>query len=108
MSQLSDLQNKMVSIWGSLLNSITDPNTQASAAGLFVPTSVATVVSGAEAFTGITIPYEGFAGPIFIMPTGAFTWTTATNIAVAGTAVVGRLLIFWYNPITAKWYPSYV
>ena len=108
MSQLSDLENQLVSPWGSKLNNLVNPNTQASAAGLFVPTHVATVISGTAAFTGITIPYEGFQGPIYIMPTGAFTWTTATNIAVAGTAVVGRLLTFFYNPITAKWYPSYV
>lgn len=65
-------------------------------------------VSGALAITGITIPFATFCGSIYIMPTGAFTWTTATNIALAGTAVVGKLLQFFYNPVTVKWYPSYI
>jgi len=65
-------------------------------------------VTGALALTGINLPFVGFAGSIYIMPTGAFTWTAAGNIAVAGTAVVSRLLEFFYNPVTSKWYPSYV
>lgn len=45
---------------------------------------------------------------VHIIPTGAFTWTTAGNIAIAGTAVVGRLLTFVYSKATSKWYPSYI
>jgi hypothetical protein len=47
-------------------------------------------------------------GSITLIPTGAFTWTTAGNIAVAGTAVVNRALTMVYDSGTAKWYPSYV
>lgn len=65
-------------------------------------------VSGALAVTGIALPYPDFAGTITVFPTGAFTWTNATNIAVAGTAVVGRALDFTYFPPTGKWYASYV
>lgn len=80
----------------------------ASAAGLVVPGGPLFTMTGTSAITGFTLPV-GFAGGSFCtMPTGAFTWTTATNIGLAGTAVVGRVLCFTWNSSTGKWYPSYV
>lgn len=80
----------------------------ASAAGLITPTGPLFHVTGNLAVTGFTLP-EGWNGSSFaIIPDGTFTWTTATNIAVAGTAVISRLLIFTYDPATDKFYPSYV
>ena len=38
---------------------------------------------------------------------GIFTITTAGNIALASTAVVGKALIMTYDNTTSKWYPSY-
>lgn len=107
MSRLTD-QVQLSSQFGSRENPLTDPNTQASVAGVFTASYPITVVSGALAITGLTVPYTDFQGRITLLPTGAFTWTTATNIAVAGTAVVGKALDFVYNPFTNKWYPSYV
>ena len=95
-------------LFGSLQDPLVDPNTMASPAGVITPTYPITVVSGTNAITGITVPYNGFQGTIILLPTGIFTWTTATNIALAGTAVVGKALFFTYNPVTAKWYPSYI
>lgn len=93
---------------GGALQSI-DGGTTASVAGVMpAPTGLITIVSGALAITGITVPYATFSGMIIYIPTGTFTWTTATNIALAGTAVVGKTLIFVYLPSTAKWYPNYV
>lgn len=108
MPTLAALGGALVGAWGSKENPLVDPNTMASAAGVLTPTYPITVVSGTAAITGITVPYDGFQGTIILLPTGAFTWTTATNIAVAGTAVVSRSVHFTYNPVTAKWYPSYV
>jgi hypothetical protein len=86
-----------------------DGGTQASVAGVWgPPTGYMTVVSGALAITGITIPYPAFQGTIVLIPTGAFTWTTATNIALAGTATIGRAIHFTYYPQTQKWYPSII
>lgn len=80
----------------------------ASAAGVVLPGGPLFTMTGTAAITGFTLPV-GFAGGSFCaMPTGAFTWTTATNIGLAGTAVVGRVLCFTYNVVTAKWLPSYV
>lgn len=65
-------------------------------------------VTGTTAVVNITVPYTGFAGSIVLVPTGLWTWTAAGNIAVLGSAVVNRAITFTYNPVTAKWYPSYV
>jgi DNA-binding beta-propeller fold protein YncE len=65
-------------------------------------------VDGTAAVTGFTIPV-GFAGGSFtIIPDGNFTWTTAGNIGLAGTAVTGRALTFLYDTNAAKFWPSYV
>jgi len=75
-------------------------------------------VTGALAITGInapdgtTLPGGTWSGKITVFPVAAFTWTAATNIVVAGTAVIGKMLDFLYNPLGAagvgKWYPSYI
>lgn len=108
MSVLTDLEKSMQSSWGNSNNPLVDPVTMASPAGVITPNFPITVVSGTNAITGITVPYPTFQGRVTFLPTGVFTWTTATNIALAGTAVVGKALDFTYNPITNKWYPSYI
>ena len=74
------------------------------------PLKSITFISGTLAVATISVPsvmlFTG--GAITLIPTGAFTWTTAGNIAVAGTAVVSRALIMTYDYGTGKWYPSYV
>lgn len=78
----------------------------ASAAGFLTPTGPIFHVTGVAAITGITAP-EGFNGGVFaVIPDGIFTWTTANNIAVAGTSVVGKVIFFTFDPVTNKWYPS--
>lgn len=105
MSDLSNLQNNLISPWATGQE---DPNVMASPAGVITPTYRVTRVSGTNAITGITVPFDGFSGVISFIPTGIFTWTTATNIGLAGTAVVGKKLDFYYSPYAGKWYPSYV
>jgi hypothetical protein len=91
--------------------------TVASLAGVITITKPVTIVSGALAITGISAPAElaraanggsGYGARITFLPTGTFTWTTASNIALAGTAVVGKALDFTYDSATNKWYPSYI
>jgi hypothetical protein len=83
--------------------------TLASAATIAPITPIA-FVSGTAAVVTITavVPISTGGGTITLIPTGAFTWTTAGNIAVAGTAVVNRTLTMTYDATTTKWYPSYV
>lgn len=107
MPTLAELNSQKVGAWGTMNNSIIDPNIQPSVAGVFTPTYAITRVSGTAAITGLTVPFNGFHGKITLIPTGIFTWTTATNIGLAGTAVVGKALDFTYDPYSAKWYPSY-
>jgi hypothetical protein len=84
-------------------------NTIASASGI-TPVKEITYISGTAAIATISPqpPLTANNGTIILIPTGAFTWTTADNIAVAGTAVVGRALHMTYVSSNAKWYPSYV
>jgi hypothetical protein len=81
--------------------------TVASPAGVMTATGTIFIVSGTAAITGITLPAGWAPGvSLYIVPSGVFTWTTATNIAIAGTAVVNKLLIFTWSG--TKWVPSYI
>lgn len=80
----------------------------ASAAGVITPTARFQHITGALAVTGITATGFQDGDEYKVIPDGAFTWTTATNIAVAGTAVVNRLLVFKWDATAVKWNPSYV
>jgi hypothetical protein len=84
--------------------------TTLASATTIAPTKAITFVSGTTAVVTITVPsnFTGAGGFITLIPTGIFTWTTAGNIALAGTAVVSRALTMTYDSGTAKWYPSYV
>jgi hypothetical protein len=84
-------------------------NTIASAS-VITPVKSIIYVSGTAAIDTIALqaPIAGANGTIILIPTGVFTWTTAGNIAIAGTAVVGKALHMTYTNNTNKWYPSYV
>ena len=81
-----------------------------ASAATIAPTKSITFISGTAAVVTITAiaPFTTGGGTITLIPTGIFTWTTAGNIAVAGTAVVSRALTMTYDSTTTKWYPSYV
>jgi hypothetical protein len=76
------------------------------------PTKSITFISGAAAITTITAiaPFTNGGGTITLIPAvgSTWTWTAAVNIAIAGTAVVGRALTMTYDSGTSLWYPSYV
>ena len=76
-----------------------------ASATTIAPTTPVFFVSGTTAIATIT-PAAGI-NTITIIPTGAFTTTTAGNIAISSTAVVSRILIMVYDSASAKWYPSY-
>lgn len=82
----------------------------ASAAGLITPSGPLFHITGALAITGFNIPV-GFdpkgGGTLCAIPDGAFTTTTANNIAIASTAVVSKVLCWAYDANTAKFYPYY-
>jgi hypothetical protein len=80
-----------------------------ASAATIAPTKQITFISGTTAIVTITAPSPISAGGgiIRLIPTGVFTWTTAGNIALAGTAVVSKTLTMTYDVTTAKWYPSY-
>ena len=80
----------------------------ASAAGANLPPGPLFHVSGTAAVVTWTLP-AGFSGGSFtVIPDGVFTWTSAGNIAIAGTAVVNRALTFFWDNVAGKFYPSYI
>lgn len=79
-----------------------------ASATTITPTGELFHVTGTTAIATINIPYTGFNGSITIIPDGIFTWTTAGNIALAGTAVVSKALKMTYDSTTSKWYPDYI
>jgi hypothetical protein len=103
----STILNRWVAGWN---NDVAVPQVTAavaSAAGLVTPSGPLFHITGALAITGFNIPL-GFAyGSFTVIPDGAFTTTTANNIANASTGVVGKPLTFTYDANTAKFYPSY-
>lgn len=76
---------------------------------VITPMKSISFVSGTSAIS-IVVPthFAGAGGTVTFIPTGIFTWTTAGNIALAGTAVVNKALTMTYDSGTTKWYPSYV
>jgi len=94
----------------SSFNAVSAAAPTIASATTIAPTTPISFVSGTTAVVTITAPspISAGGGAVVLIPTGAFTWTTAGNIAVAGTAVVSRTLTMTYDATTTKWYPSYV
>jgi hypothetical protein len=98
--------------WASTNNTSVIPSqigsTMASTAGtLGAFTGTVVTISGTNAITGFTNPAGvGVGWVIQIVPSGVFTWTAAGNIALAGTAVVNKLLTFTWSG--TKWVPNYI
>ena len=94
----------------SSFNAVSAAAPTVASATTIAPTTPIAFVSGTTAVVTITAPspISAGGGSIILIPTGAFTWTTAGNIAVAGTAVVNKALTMTYDTTTTKWYPSYV
>lgn len=80
----------------------------ASAAGAILPSGPLFHVNGTAAVTGFTIPVGGVGASFSIIPDAVWTWTTAGNIALAGSAVVNKLLTFTWDGTNSKYIPSYI
>ena len=80
-----------------------------ASASTIAPTAYITFISGTTSIATITVPQALLAtgGQLTLIPTGIFATTTAGNIALITTAVVGKALIMTYDVTTTKWYPSY-
>jgi hypothetical protein len=105
------LCSSVTGIWGPGWQNSLEPATVttavASAAGLVTPSGPLFHITGTAAITGFNIPL-GFAyGSFTVIPDAIFTTTTANNIGLASTAVVGKALTFTYDTNSSKFYPSY-
>lgn len=91
---------------GGLQKGVYGGVTPSVAGVLTLPVGLIHAISGTLAITGITVPYPGFQGLIILIPQAAFTWTAATNIGLAGTAVIGKAIIMTFDG--TKWWPSVI
>lgn len=82
----------------------------ASAAGPILPSGPIFHVNGTAAVTGWTLPVgNAIYAPFITIPDAVWTWTTGDgSIAIAGTAVVNRLIFWQRDGTNNKWVPSYV
>lgn len=83
----------------------------ASAAGQVTPSGPLFHITGGLAITGFLIPVgcnaTAVGGCSFqVIPDGTFTWTSANNIAIAGTAVVNKIITFLWDATNSKWVPN--
>ena len=102
----STVTNTWVPGWGNFSAPAAPTAPVASAAGLVTPSGPLFHITGGAAITGFNLPVGFTSGSFTVIPDGTFTWTTATNIALAGTAVVGAAITFTYDPVTALFYPN--
>ena len=82
-----------------------NPATLASATTV-TPVTFLTNITGAVAIANITPPVTG-QHMLAFLPGAAFTTVATGNIAKASTAVVGQVLLLFYDPNTGKYSPSY-
>lgn len=80
----------------------------ASAAGQVTPSGPLFHITGALAITGFLLPTGFTHGSFTVIPDGTFTWTSANNIAISGTAVVNKALTFTWDGTNSLWVPSYL
>ena len=85
-------------------------STALASAATIAPVSQVFHVTGTAAIATITAPTActntGQMCAVTLIPDGAWTLTTAGNIAVAGTATVGVPISLTYDPTLSKWYPA--
>jgi hypothetical protein len=74
---------------------------------LATPKAIGFVGAGLIKTIGIPSLFAAAGGAVTLIPTAAFTWDATGNIALPGTAVVGRPLTMTYDGTTQKFYPSY-
>lgn len=78
-----------------------------ASAATITPTANLFHVTGTTATATINLPTNFVEGEITVIADGIWTWTSAGNIAVAGTVTTaGSMVSFRYDANTAKWYPS--
>lgn len=94
--------------YGTVQNNLQPTPVNTAAAATIAPTGFITILSGTAQVATITPPLSGahMLCLIFTNATPGATLTTG-NIAKATTVVQNKALYMVYEPVSAKYYPSY-
>jgi len=95
------------SVFNGLVGNASTTTPTIASATTIAPVNQTVFISGTVPVVNITAATGFMSYQITLIPKGAFTTTTAGNIALASTAVVNKALIMTYDSTTLKWYPSY-
>ncbi len=74
--------------------------------GVIAPSNQIHHVAGAGPLKTITVPSSFTTGAIYLIPDATWSYDLTGNIGLAGTAVIGKVIVFVYDG--SKWYPSTV
>jgi hypothetical protein len=106
-SLCSTVSNTWVPSWNSPMGDGFSVTATVASAAALLPSGPLFDVSGTTAITSFTIPLGFASGTFCMVPTGIFTTTATNNIAVASTAVVGKILCETWDAGQAKFIASY-
>lgn len=83
-------------------------NAPVAAATTITPSGQYFHITGTTATATINLPSTDFLeGSIYVIADAVWTWTTAGNIAVAGTVTTaGSMVTFFWDGAKQLWYPS--
>jgi hypothetical protein len=78
-----------------------------ASAATIAPTTPLAFISGTTTISTITAPLGYNSVQFCAIPSGLWVTNTSSNIALASTAVINKVLCFFYNQANNFWYPSY-
>lgn len=103
---MANLLRQYVDQIQNLVNSIAQTvGANIASAATIKPTNAIHHVTGTTDVDTIVAPV-GFSGPIWLIADDGFAFTSADNIAGAGTVTLGFCRVFVYDPNTELWYPG--
>lgn len=99
------LRQYLALVANQLNTQIQDVGPDLASAAVMKPSNAIHYVTGVAAIDTIVAPI-GFSGFIRFVVGGAWSTTTADNIAAAIAPVVGTVVVFDYIPKLSKWFPN--
>lgn len=88
--------------FGGLLNSVVGQDI--ASAATIAPTHKFTRITGTTNIDTMTLPWDGFVGPLYLLADAAMAITTSGNFKKALTATADYVYGFMYDQTDGKWF----